>query len=222
MTIIRVWDLPTRLFHWSITACFAGLVITGSIGGNAMVWHFRLGYAVFTLLLFRMVWGFIGGYWSRFAAFLYAPNTVLAFLRGHRPPHATTGHNPLGALSVFAMLGFLGVQVATGLISDDEIAFSGPLTPFVSNATVSLATSYHKDIGRLILLALAALHVLTVLFYLWKRRDNLIKPMVLGDKELPMQVSLESSRDDARSRLLGVAVLAACAGAVTGVVQLGG
>lgn len=222
MTTVRVWDLPTRLFHWSLAALFAGLVISGSIGGNAMVWHFRFGYGVFTLLLFRLVWGFVGGRWSRFSAFVYAPATVLAFLRGQRHPEHTTGHNPLGALSVFAMLAFLAAQVATGLISDDEIAFTGPLTSLVSNATVSLATTYHTDVGRLILFALVALHVVTVLLYLWKKQENLIKPMVLGDKELAEGMRVVPSRDDSGSRVAGIIVFAACAGAVTWVVRLGG
>jgi cytochrome b len=222
MRQIRIWDLPTRLLHWALAGCFIGLVVTGSVGGNAMVWHFRLGYAVFALLLFRLVWGFIGGHWSRFATFAYSPMTVVAFLRGQRRPEHTAGHNPLGALSVFAMLAFLAAQVASGLLSDDEIAFAGPLTRFVSSDTVGLATFYHTDIGRLILFALVALHVVTVLLYWWKKQENLIKPMVLGDKELGDGISLEPSRDDPGSRFAGAIVFAACAGAVTWVVRLGG
>ena len=221
MTSVRVWDLPTRLFHWSLAACFAGLVLTGSVGGNAMIWHFRFGYGVLTLLLFRLVWGFVGGRWSRFSAFVYAPATVLAFLRGQGRPEHTAGHNPMGALSVFAMLAFLAAQVATGLVSDDEIAFTGPMTRFVSNATVSLATRYHTDVGRLVLFALVALHIVTVLVYLWKKQDNLITPMVLGDKNFAEEIRIEPSRDDSGSRIAGVVVFAACAAAVTWFVRMG-
>ena len=156
---VRVWDLPTRIFHWALVACVIGLVTTSQIGGNAMPWHFRFGYSVLTLLLFRVVWGLVGGRWSRFASFTYAPKTILGYLRGQTRPEHAIGHNPLGAGSVFAMLGFLLVQVATGLCSDDEIAAAGPLTKFVSNATVSLATSYHKHVGKLVILALVALHI---------------------------------------------------------------
>jgi cytochrome b len=120
------------------------------------------------------------------------------------------------------MLAFLAAQVGSGLISDDEISFAGPLTRFVSNATVSLATTYHKDIGRLILFALVALHVVTVLLYLWKKQDNLIKPMVRGDKELPDDVVVKPSRDSSGSRFAAAIVLAACAAAVTWIVRLGG
>lgn len=222
MRLIRIWDLPTRLFHWSLVGCFVGLVITGSVGGNAMVWHFRLGYTVFSLLLFRLVWGFVGGRWSRFTAFVYRPATLVAFLRGERRPEHTAGHNPLGALSVLAMLGFLAAQVGSGLISDDEIAFAGPLTRFVSSATVSLATTYHKDIGRLVLFALVVLHIVAILMYRWKKQENLVKPMLLGDKAMSDAGQLEPSRDDGRTRLLAAVVLAACAGVVSWVVALGG
>ena len=79
---VRIWDLPTRLFHWLLALCVIGLVITANVGGNAMVWHFRLGYAVATLLLFRVVWGLVGGHWSRFSSFLYAPASIVRYLKG--------------------------------------------------------------------------------------------------------------------------------------------
>lgn len=208
-TTVRVWDLPTRVFHWALVACIVGSVTTAQIGGEAMAWHFRCGYTVLTLLLFRIVWGVLGGRWSRFASFVYSPATVYRYLKGEGPPVHSIGHNPLGAVSVFALLGFLLLQVATGLISDDEIASAGPLVKFVSGAVVSTATFYHKDIGKLILIALIALHISAILFYLFRKRENLVRPMILGDK-----VSLtatEGSRDDAWSRTLAAAVFLACA-----------
>lgn len=220
MKSTRVWDLPTRVFHWALVFCVIGLVITGSTGGNAMVWHFKLGYAVLTLLLFRMVWGIIGGKWSRFASFIYAPSTIIRYLKGQEHPHHTVGHNPLGALSVFALLAFLLVQVGTGLISDDEIAASGPLTKFVSNATVSLASSYHSAVGKRFIIVLVLLHVIAILFYLFKKRENLIKPMLHGDKILTHDIP--ASRDDAGSRVAAAIVLGICASLVYGLVSLGG
>ena len=184
-----------------------------------MVWHFRLGYAVFTLLLFRLVWGIIGGKWSRFASFIYAPGTIIKYLKGQGQPHHAVGHNPLGALSVFALLAFLLFQVATGLISDDEIAASGPLTKFVSNATVSLASSYHSAVGKRFIIGLVLLHVIAILFYLFKKRENLIKPMIHGDKVLANDIP--ASRDDAGSRATAAVVFALCAGLVYGLVSLG-
>jgi cytochrome b len=217
---VRVWDLPTRLFHWALLACVLGLFITGNVGGNAMPWHFRFGYAVLSLLLFRIVWGLIGGRWSRFASFIYAPSSVLAYLRGQAPIEHRVGHSPVGAGSVFALLLVLLAQVATGLVSDDEISNAGPLTRFVSNARVSLATGYHKDIGVWLITGLVLLHVLAVLFYLYKKKNNLITPMLLGDKQLAEPVA--ASRDDAASRALALLVMCACAAAVAALVRLGG
>ena len=206
---VRVWDLPTRFFHWALVACVIGLAITGTVGGNAMVWHVRFGYTVLALLLFRIVWGLVGGRWSRFGAFIYAPQSVINYLKGQGKPEHGVGHSPIGAGSVFAMLGFLVAQVSTGLLSDDEIAFAGPLTRFVSNATVSLTTNYHKNIGKWVLLALVLLHIAAIVYYL-SRKHNLVGAMLHGDKELVVQAP--SSRDDTVSRVAAVLILAVCGG----------
>ena len=161
---VRIWDLPTRLFHWALAASVIALVVTAKVGGNAMVWHLRLGYVVLALLVFRLVWGLVGGRWSRFGAFLYSPGRLVRYLRGTGHPEDGVGHSPLGALSVFALLGVLLAQVGTGLLSDDEIAFQGPLTRFVSNAVVGQATGYHKEIGQYLVLGLVALHVRAIGF----------------------------------------------------------
>lgn len=215
---IRVWDLPTRVFHWALLACVIGLVVTGQIGGTAMDWHFRFGYAVLSLLLFRLLWGLFGGHWSRFANFLYSPAALLRYLRGQSPPESSVGHNPLGALSVFAMLLFLLLQVGSGLISDDEIATSGPLTSLVSSSLVSQATWYHRAVGKPILIVLVLLHVAAIVFYLWRKRQNLVRPMLLGDKALAQPVP--ASRDDARSRLLAVVLFLISTGLVWWLLQL--
>jgi cytochrome b len=216
---VRVWDLPTRLFHWALVACVLGLFATAYVPGSWIVWHSRLGYAVLCLLLFRLVWGFAGGRWSRFSSFIYSPASVLRYLRGKAHPDHLIGHNPLGAGSVFAMLFFLLVQVATGLVSDDEIAFTGPLNRFVSSANGLTATWYHKDVGQWVLVALLVLHVAAILFYLLRRKDNLVRPMLVGDKLVDAPVP--ASRDDAASRWAAVGVFAACVAAVYGLVGLG-
>jgi cytochrome b len=214
---IRIWDLPTRLFHWLLALCVIGLVASAKLG--LMDWHFRLGYTVLTLLLFRLLWGLVGGHWSRFGSFLYAPASVWRYLRGQGDPAHTIGHSPTGALSVFALLLFLLVQVATGLISDDEIASAGPLTQLAPGAWVSLATWYHRAVGQWVLIALVVLHTAAILWYLWGRQQNLIRPMLDGDKLLTQAVL--ASRDDARSRLLAAALLLLCAAAVALLLWLG-
>lgn len=219
MNKVRVWDLPTRVFHWLLAVCVIGLAVTGTIGGGLMEWHFRFGYAVLSLLLFRLVWGVIGGRWSRFASFIYSPGSMLAYLRGRGKPEHSVGHNPLGAGSVFALLLFLCAQVGTGLMSDDEIAFAGPLTRFVSNATVSAATSYHKGIGKYVLLALVVLHLLAIVFYVWKKKHTLVRPMLHGDKHLP--IAVESARDNAGTRVLALVIFGMCVGVAGWLSKLG-
>jgi len=214
---VRVWDLPTRVFHWALVLCIVGLVITGNVGGNAMIWHFRIGLTVLALLLFRLVWGLVGGRWSRFAAFIYSPRSIINFLQGKGKPEHSVGHTPMGAGSVFALLAVLLVQVGSGLISDDEIAFAGPLTRFVSSATSNLATNYHKNIGKWIILALVVLHIAAIMFYLW-RKQNLITPMLHGDKQLA--VALPASRDDAASRTAALVIFGICVAFVAWVASL--
>lgn len=214
---VRVWDLPTRLFHWALAACVIALVVTAKLG--EMLWHERLGYAVLALLLFRLVWGLVGGHWSRFHTFVYAPGSVLAYLRGRAHPDHVIGHTPLGAASVYAMLLVLLAQVGTGLFSDDEIAFTGPLNRFISTDAGLAATSYHRSWGQWFVIGLVVLHVAAIAWYAWRKRQNLVRPMVVGDKEV--RAAAKSSRDDATSRIAAAAVLAAAAGAVWWIRALG-
>ena len=183
---VRVWDLPTRAFHWLLAATVIGSVVSAKIGGNAMVWHMRLGLLALALLAFRLVWGVVGGYWSRFVSFVYPPSSVAVYLRGDSGPGGRfdIGHSPLGALSVFALLLLLMAQVATGLIADDEIATTGPLNRFVSSALGLRATSWHNTFGQYLIITLVVLHIAAVLFYLFKKQRNLISPMWHGDKQL--------------------------------------
>lgn len=219
---VRVWDLPTRLFHWLLAFAVISLVITGRIGGEALVWHFRLGSVVLGLLIFRLVWGLIGGHWSRFTSFLYGPGTVMRYLRGQHAhhEHLEVGHNPLGSFSVFALLGFLIAQVATGLVADDEIASQGPLNKYVSGKTAGIATHWHKDYGQWILITLVALHIIAVLYYLLRHRNNLIAPMIVGDKRL--SAGTPAARDGLAQRLTALVLAAACAGIAWAVMRLGG
>lgn len=219
---VRIWDLPTRLFHVTLGLAVIGLIITGEVGGDAMRIHFWLGYVVLALVFFRIVWGLFGGHWSRFVNFLPSPQLVrnyIAALRRKEQPRSIS-HNPLGALSVLAMLTILLLQVASGLISDDEISISGPLTSLVPGAWVSFATNYHTEIGKVLLIFLLVLHVASVLFYRFFKNEDLIAPMIHGDKQLPS--TTRPSRDSMTSRAFALGVLVACAYAVYRLVQLGG
>ena len=219
---LRVWDLPTRIFHWTLALTLVASVVTAKIGGNAMVWHMRLGLVALALLLFRVAWGFVGGHWSRFASFLYPPRSVLAYLRGDSGPGGRfdVGHSTLGALSVFALLALLVAQVATGLVADDEIATTGPLNRFVGTATALRASAWHASWGQYLIIALVVLHVGAVMYYLHAKQRDLITPMWRGDKELA--VDLPASQDGVHHRLLALVLMAAALLVSLWISRLGG
>ncbi len=176
---ILIWDLPTRLFHWLLVLAIVALVVTGKAGGSWMEWHGRFGLLVLGLLVFRLLWGVMGSTYARFAGFFPTPAKVAAYLRGqwHAP-----GHNPLGACSVLALLAVPLFQALTGLVANDDIAFVGPLYDLVGRDLSNLATRWHL-LAVNVLLALVALHVAAILFYAHIKKDNLVKPMVLGWKD---------------------------------------
>ena len=219
MITVRIWDLPTRLFHWALATCVIGLVISGNVGGNAMVWHFRFGYAVLTLVLFRLVWGFAGGQWSRWSSLPLQPRHVWTYLRARSSDQPYVGHNPLGSWSIVAMLFFLCLQVSTGLISDDEIANAGPLTTLVSGHWVSWATAWHKNWGKLIILALVFTHLIALLWHRLQKHPPLLPAMLHGDKSL--QEPVPASQDQLRHRFRALLFLAMSALAVYGLLSLG-
>lgn len=174
-----VWDLPTRLFHWLLVAAVAGAVVTGLQGGAMMDWHGRFGLSIVGLLAFRLVWGFFGSTYARFAQFLPTPRKLATYSKGQ---WRGEGHNPLGALSVIGILGLLLVQVATGLISNDDIAFSGPLTDLVTASVSNRMTGVHHLLANVIFVVVG-LHIGAVAFYTLFKRQSLVRPMFTGWKE---------------------------------------
>ncbi len=219
---IRVWDLPTRIFHWVLALTIVGSVVSAKIGGNAMPWHFRFGLLVLALLVFRLAWGLVGGRWSRFASFIYSPMTVVRYLRGGARPgeHLEVGHNPLGSLSVFGLLALLALQVSTGLIADDEIANVGPLNKFVATSTGLLATGWHKTWGQWIIITMVVLHVGAIVYYLVAKKTNLLRPMIDGDKLLP--AGTPAASDGAAQRVLALVLAAIGAAIAVWVLRQGG
>ncbi len=177
---LRVWDLPTRLFHWSLVLLIAISAVTAQLGGLWLDWHMRSGYAILTLVVFRLLWGVAGSRYARLVHFLRGPRVVLAYLRG-RHPEVKVGHNPLGALSIVAILAVLLVQAATGLFTNDGSFTEGPLARLVSTATSERMSTVHRW-GELAIYFLVGLHIAAVLYYLVVRRDNLILPMITGDR----------------------------------------
>ncbi|MCL5040935.1 MAG: cytochrome b/b6 domain-containing protein [Gammaproteobacteria bacterium] len=177
---IKVWDLPLRLFHWLLVLCVIGAMVTIQFKGEWMVWHERFGLAIIGLLSFRLAWGVLGSTHSRFINFFPTPGRLLAYLRGR---WQGLGHNPLGALSVFVLIGLFGFQAVSGLFSNDDIAFSGPLRSLVSSSVSNDISSLHRRAEDLLYI-LVALHVLAIIIYR-VRGTKLVGPMLHGYKQVP-------------------------------------
>jgi len=178
---IRVWDLPTRACHWALAASCIAAFATGLVGGRVMELHAKAGLAVVGLVVFRVVWGFAGSTYARFAAFVRGPAAVRAYLRGQ---WRGVGHNPLGAFSVLGLLALAAVQVGCGLFGNDDISFTGPLYPLVSKETSDFLTGLHCQSAWL-LLSLVVLHLAAIVYYVRVKGDNLVLPMLTGWKEAP-------------------------------------
>jgi len=209
----RVWDLPLRLVHWAMVALLIALVATAKIGGDAIDWHIRAGETMLTLVLFRILWGFLGSRHARFAGFVRGPRAVIAYTRTLlRPPHAEyVGHNPLGGWMVLLLLAALLVQAATGLFSNDDTATEGPLARLISKDLSNAISTFHRRDAWFVV-ALAGVHVAATLFYLIRFRENLIRPMIDGIKHVPGASA--DVRDGMATLARAAALLALCALAV--------
>jgi len=215
---LRAWDLPVRLFHWALVILLVCSVTTGLLGGNLMKWHMRSGYAILTLVLFRLMWGAFGSPTARFASFVRGPSAAIEHLRdlAARRPSFHLGHNPLGGWMVLVMLGVILFQAGTGLFANDDIATEGPLYYLVSKDLSDRLTTLHK-LDVKILYALAGLHVAAIAFYWAGRGENLVKPMFTGLKSPPGQ-PIEDAPFASPWRAL--ALFAVAAGAVTLLVSM--
>ena len=184
---VRVWDLPTRLFHWTLVILMI-VQWRSAENSSTMDYHLWGGYAVLVLILFRLMWGFVGSDTVRFSGFVRGPSAGIAYLkallRGETPHYL--GHNPVGGWSILAMLALLLIQAVTGLFANDDILVEGPLYGWVSKSTSDWLTTVHK-LNFNLLLAVIALHIAAALFYLVVKKENLIHPMVSGVKKLAAQ-----------------------------------
>lgn len=190
-----VWDWPTRLFHWLLATCFVGSWVTAEAGFDWTEVHFLFGYTTLGLVVFRIVWGFVGPAHARFSRFLKSPSVVIdygrsLFARGTAP---SVGHNPLGGWMVVVLLVVVAVQASTGLFLSDDIFYAGPLNPLVSGALADrLAGIHHLNFN--VLQGFVALHVVAIGFYgLWKRQ-NLVTPMLTGRKQVCESNEIASSQ----------------------------
>jgi cytochrome b len=176
---IRLWDLPTRLFHWLLVLAVVAAVVTGQLGGKLIDLHGKIGLAIVGLIAFRLVWGFAGSTYARFAQFFPTPAKIRLYLKGE---WRGLGHNPLGGISVFALISLLTVQVSTGLFSNDDIAFVGPLYELIDKSLSNRLSGIHELVSNL-LIALVVMHIGAVIFHGHVKKDDLVKPMVTGWKD---------------------------------------
>ena len=211
MQRVRVWDLPTRVFHVALLLILILTELTAQVGADWMLWHLRLGSLLGVLLLFRLVWGLIGGRWSRFSHFGVSPRRLRDYMAGRIDGGA--GHNPLGALSVLAVLTLLTVQVASGMLADDEVSYAGPWAEWVAASLSQQATNWHAHVGQWLLIGWVTLHIGAVVFHQGIRGRDLIGPMRHGDRIIEQtDVQIEPSRDDANSRIRALIIFGVCAG----------
>ena len=207
---VKVWDLPTRLFHWTLALLIVVLAVSGQLGKLDV--HMLVGPAVVALVLFRLAWGLVGSQTARFSHFVRGPRAVLAYIAAARNGAVrSVGHNPLGAFSVLALLTLALVQGLTGLFTSDDILSEGPLAHLVSAKTVALLSAVHR-LGFKLLLAFIALHLAAVAFYRFVKKDDMVEAMITGEKLVPEGV--EGIRF--KNPLLALAVLALCCALVWG------
>lgn len=182
---LKVWDGAVRLVHWSFVLLLPAL--WGSAEWGNMEVHRQLGIVMLGLVAFRIIWGFLGSETARFASFVAGPARIRDYLRRSRAgePLAIIGHNPLGAISVLALLGLLAAQVTIGLFTQDVDGLeSGPLTKYISYETADAMREWH-ELGFNLILAMVAVHIAAILFYLVVKRDNLVRPMITGRRAFP-------------------------------------
>lgn len=208
---IRIWDLPTRLFHWSLVLLVGISWTTSEIGGNAMQYHMWSGYAVLTLVLFRVLWGIFGSDTARFTRFLRGPSAVQAYARKlfMRDASHVIGHNPLGGWMVAILLLTLLAQAGTGLFANDDIVTEGPLYKLISKELSDLLTAVHEGTFN-VLMTLVTLHIAAIVFYRLFKRDDLVRPMLTGKKV----VADDAPPPRMRSTWLALPMIAFAAGAV--------
>jgi cytochrome b len=200
-----LWDLPTRLFHWLLVLLLVFQWGTAEWHWLDMRWHFYGGYAILALLLFRLAWGFVGSDSARFARFVRGPRAVLGYLRNvtKREPEYLAGHNPVGGWSVLALIACVLVQAVTGLFAgDDDDFLYGPLAGWLGSGAMDAVTDVHEGTKN-VLLALAAVHVLGVLWHLVVKRENLVAAMLGGRAAL---------REDPRLKFAGLGLAIVLAG----------
>ncbi|WP_395342562.1 cytochrome b/b6 domain-containing protein [Ningiella sp. W23] len=193
-THAKVWDIPTRLFHWSLLGVFVFQFVTGDILDDAMQLHFYGGYVALGLILFRIIWGFVGSYHARFSSFIYSPSTALQYLMGRPKLQQYLGHNPLGAYSVLAILAVMLTQAVSGLFMTDDIFLDGPYHGAFDGALDDAMNWLHHNAISL-MWGLIVLHLSAIAFYSFKKKQRLVPAMLHGKKPVSHSQTSDTPAD---------------------------
>ncbi len=212
-----IWDLPTRLFHWLL----AVLILAAFLSDDNRDLHERIGILILILIVFRLIWGVIGGRYARFASFVRGPKAVLAHLEDMRQPNPPQhiGHNAAGGWMVIVLLLLVLTQAGLGLFSHDLISYNGPLSGLISDSLSARLTTVHRILSNVILAAVA-LHIGAVAVYVLWKKQNLLRPMLTGRRADLTEADLPPLRARAPSLFWALGALMVAVAAVVGLLSL--
>ncbi|MEW9798292.1 cytochrome b/b6 domain-containing protein [Alteromonas sp. CYL-A6] len=179
----RIWDIPTRLFHWLLVACIVAQYVTAEWLDDAMQLHFQIGYFTLGLIIFRVLWGIVGTHYARFSSFVRSPAAVIGYAKTltDKNSPAYAGHNPLGGYAVLLLLLMVALQAVSGLFMTDDVFLDGPYRHLVSDTTLEVMNWLHHNVFNL-LIAVIALHVVAIGYYARYKQQPLVPAMLHGKK----------------------------------------
>lgn len=214
-TPVKIWDLPTRVFHWTLVLGMGFMWLSAELGGLWMDWHTKAGIFMLALIVFRIIWGLVGSETDRFTSFIKSPATAIHHAKELKQEGTAyyAGHNPLGAWMVVFLLGGVLIQAISGLFVSDDILVEGPLYGLVSESTSKAMTGFHHFWFNILLLA-AVLHIFAVGFYKIRKRTNLIKAMVSGSADWPVDQQPIPNNLSFKSPWLALSIFIVCYGLV--------
>ncbi len=189
-----IWDLPLRIFHWLLVVCIAGAWYTSKQDNDMIDLHLIFGYVTLGLIVFRILWGFIGTTHSRFSQFVPTPSKLIKYIKTFNTNDNTqhhAGHNPMGSLMVLFMLVIILLQALSGLVMNDDIFTTGPYNGALDESIEAILVFIHRNSFNVIIGAIV-MHLLAIAFYKISKKQSLVKPMITGKKSEPAVTKKDS------------------------------